>query len=255
MAFIWKQLIQYLYPSDIYSLRIANHFVYSQIKLNQVYDEANKCVLKNLKNDPEHYGTDYHGYLILSPSFLLGCLTGQKFDGNELWERINDKDFFHWEFNCNMLLHEIPLPTFDFLKNRFYGGKVYVANWNSIIEKKCYVQYISNPKNYFCSNLYLKELRIKKEKFKNYQIKIAHDFPLCSINKPQYCCDLEQHFTRLGIDEEFDFIPSSQIWNFELEYDDDDQGEDYGNNYLFKRLEKKQNLKKKREKLNKIKLK
>jgi hypothetical protein len=247
MQFIWGQVANYLYAADIFSLRIVHHLAYTHIPIKKVYDCANR-VVSQLNNKQEHFGTDYHGYFVRSRIFLLECLTGLNFERGEGF--YNDYDFIgdimHCLVNLNYLLHETPAPSFDFLKICLYDKQVYVANWNSIIERKCIVQQLENEKNFGCAKSVLRELQPKKRLFQRhgFQIKMLK-FQYCyscSRGDLKYCTDLI-----LEIDDQRSVFEYYEEEKYEEEkYEEEDEDEDVF--YSFYRLAKRQSLIKQRDK-------
>ena len=217
-----------------------------------------------MQGECEHYGTDYHGYYILKKEFLLQCLTGVEFQkeyhNEEKYEKVQGNVFLHCDFNLDYLIREVSHPTFDFLKICFLNGKLYVNNWNSIIERKCYVTNIPNPKGYFCVKSLLSDLFESKRFFVKFGYIVSiPKFKFCSAcanNQPYYCCDFFMNyfdFTSYYANEEIyndefyqDFPKYKQIWNVE---DDKDENEETDeeidldfNRINVNRLKKRRNL-------------
>jgi hypothetical protein len=249
MQFIWREVANYLYAADIFSLRIVHRLAYNHIGIEKVYECANR-VVSQLNNKQETCATDYHGYFVRSRIFLLECLTGLNFKRDE--DLYNDYDpigdIMHCLVNLNYLLHETPAPSFDFLKICLYDKQVYIGNWNSIIERKCVVQQFENEKNYSCAKSVLRDLRPKKLLFQRhgFQIKIPkfQYCDACSRGKSQFCVDLI-----LEKDDATSIFELCETYKEEKYDNNDEDDEDEDVLYSFHRLEKRQSLIKRKNKI------
>ncbi len=246
-AFIYKQLPNYLFPADIYALRIINRSCYGQIALNVVYNTANKIILNRLGNNPEYFEAEwYHdGYFIVGCIFLLECLTGTIFDFvnyNKIYDFVKSLKSYNFEF---FTLQDFLVNMFhsdvSFLKIVFFEEQVYVADWNSIIEKKTTIKTFANEHGYFCAKSCIANAVKLKRRFKsyNYYIEIAR-FKYCFDCEIGNNC-LDQHFNHDNDDNHlFNKIHNRNPWPFQTEddlmIDDDELDED---DYLFSRLKKR----------------
>ncbi len=223
MQFIWQQIPQYLYAAEIYSLRITNHFLNSCIPIDIVYTTADKIITKQLGTNLE-----YFGYFILQRRFLLKCLTGIimpiKCDMHERSVPKDSNKVLPYPLNLHFLLHDIKHPSLDFLKIIFFKGKIYVFNWNSIIERRATIENLENPRGYFCSRSCLQDMSEELVIFRvlNFSIQINQFYRCsnCSLGKSEsYCCDFMQQ-------ENFNFTrPGKYKQNWDLLFDDDSEKE------------------------------
>jgi hypothetical protein len=230
MQFIWRQVPDYLFAADIFALRVTHHLTYKLISRQAIYNAANRMVAQRWEaDDPEYFGTCYQGYIIRSRTFLLECVTGSSFGSFDHYDRVGN--FMHKLFNLNYLLHKIPAPSFDFLKICVYEKQVYVANWNSIIERKCSVRNLEKS----C----LKALMPERRRFQQqgYQIKIP---------KFEYCQSCAEGDVRNCLD----LLPKMDSGDWDLEDEDQEEEDHYDESCLvFGRLTKRQGRIRRRNKI------
>ncbi len=138
MNFIWNEVSEWLYPSDIFVLCLTNKFIH-QINSHMIYKNISRIIKQKLSlfiEDPDDFlkNLSYHKHY-LSGSFLLQCLNGDNwpdsdidcyFIANEKCTSYNKEgdDILAHDFSHNLLItnqvhHGIPLtytglPVFSY---------------------------------------------------------------------------------------------------------------------------------------------
>ena len=240
MQFIWQQIPAYLFATDIYALKTINKFLYTCIPLKKVFDCANATISKELYGRKEHFGTDYHGYFVLKREFLLQCLSGQDLHLEDIYENVFGQNFLWCEFDLHRLLYLIPKPLFQCLHICFFDGKVYVKNWNSIIERKMVTKFVSNPNHFSCVKVCLEYLMKSKDTLLKHGYKIKTRKTRIRGIGNMLC-----NFCKSG-DFSYCSYSNSKLLNFESEQQSDEdftENDEYEKNYLFNRLDKRESLK------------
>lgn len=99
MQFIWNQACEWLYPADVFSLRIASHYTQQSIPIETVYKNIKSIINQKLDLLMEPLFLEEMHYFRhwLSGSFLLQCLIGT------IWENADIDFYFIADHNVNSM--------------------------------------------------------------------------------------------------------------------------------------------------------